>query len=154
VGVYLELLFGIKLVDYLLLAALAMAVHVIVNDKYVGHLIVVLYFASTLAAGLLGITNRMLIYGSDPGWIWSDMNGLSPFLRGLVWFMLDWAAWALLLTVLANLFWVRGRELGLRRRLALARQRLRGGALHAAAVAVTLIVTLGGFVFYNTHIVN
>ena len=52
---YLKLLFGIKLVDYVLLAALAMAVHVIVNNKYVGHLVVVLYFASTMVPGLIGL---------------------------------------------------------------------------------------------------
>ena len=109
--VYLKLLFGIKLVDYVLLAALAMAVHVIVNNKYLGHLVVVLYFVSTMVAGLIGITNGMLVYGSDPGWIWSDLNGLAPFVAGLVWFKLYWAAWALLFAVLASLFWVRGREL-------------------------------------------
>ena len=97
IDVYLKLLFGIKLVDYVLLAALAMAVHVIVNNKYLGHLIVVLYFASTMVSGLIGITHSMLVYGSDPGWVWSDLNGLAPFLEGLVWFKLYWAAWALLL---------------------------------------------------------
>jgi ABC-type transport system involved in multi-copper enzyme maturation permease subunit len=154
IDVYLKLLFGLKLVDYVLLAALAMAVHVIVNNKYIGHLIVVMYFASTMAAGLLGITNTMLVYGSDPGWMWSDMNGLAPFLPGLVWFKLYWAAWALLFALLANLFWVRGRELGLRRRLELARQRLQGATLRATVVALTLIVALGGFVFYNTNVIN
>ncbi|AHG92628.1 Peptidase M1 membrane alanine aminopeptidase (plasmid) [Gemmatirosa kalamazoonensis] len=153
-GVYLELLFGIKLVDYVLLAALAMAVHVIVNQKYVGHLIVVLYFASTLAAGLIGLRHHLLIYGSDPGWVWSDLNGLAPFVAGLVWFKLYWAAWALLLAVAASLFWVRGREIGWRARLALARQRLGGPAVRAAALALALIVSLGGFVFYNTNVLN
>ena len=152
--VYLKILFGIKLVDYATLAALAMAVHTIVNNKYVGHLVVVLAFASTMVSGLIGLQDRMLIYGSDPGWMWSDLNGLAPYLAGLVWFKLYWAAWALLLTVLASLFWVRGRERGVARRLALARQRLRGPALRAAAVAVTLVVSLGGFVFYNTHVLN
>jgi ABC-2 type transport system permease protein len=152
--VYLKLLFGIKLVDYVLLGALAMAVHVIVNNKYLGHLIVVVYFVLTMVSGLIGITNQMLVYGSDPGWMWSDMNGLAPFIGGLVWFKLYWAAWALLFSLLASLFWVRGRELGLRRRLALARQRLQGGALRAAVVALVLIVALGGFVFYNTHVLN
>ena len=110
--VYLKLLFGIKLVDYVLLAALAMTVHVIVNNKYLGHLVVVLFFAVTVASGLIGLRHRMLIYGSDPGWVWSDLNGLAPFLPGLVWFKVYWAAWALLLAVIASLFWVRGRELG------------------------------------------
>ncbi len=152
--VYLQLLFGIKLVDYVLLAALAMTVHVLVNQKYVGHLVVVLYFVSTQLAGLIGLRHRMLIYGSDPGWIWSDLNGLAPFLGGLVWFKLYWAAWALLLAVVASLFWVRGRELGMRRRLALARQRLAGPTRRAAALAATLVVLLGGFVFYNTNVLH
>jgi len=152
--VYLKLLFGVKLVDYVLLAALAMTVHVIANNKYLGHLVVVLVFAVTVVSGLIGLRHRMLIYGSDPGWVWSDLNGLAPFLPGLVWFKVYWAAWALLLAVIASLFWVRGRELGVVRRLALARQRLRGPTLGAAAVAAVLIVVLGGFVFYNTNILN
>jgi ABC-2 type transport system permease protein len=154
IPVYLTLLLGIKLVDYVLLAAIAMAVHIIVNNKYLGHLIVVMYFVSTMVSGLIGVTDRMLVYGSDPGWVWSDLNGLAPFVRGLVWFKLYWGAWALLFALLARLFWVRGRELGLRRRLALARQRLQGGTLRVGAAAVTLIVSLGGFVFYNTHVLN
>jgi len=153
-GIYLELLFGIKLVDYLLLAALAMTVHVVVNNKYIGHLVVVLYFALTQVSGVIGLNHQMLIYGSDPGWVWSDLNGLAPFLSGLVWFKVYWAAWALLFAVLATLFWVRGRERGIRRRVSLARQRLQGPTVRVAAVAALLIVTLGGFVFYNTNIVN
>jgi ABC-type transport system involved in multi-copper enzyme maturation permease subunit len=154
IGVYLELLFGVKLVDYVLLAALAMAVHIVVNHKYLGHLVVVLYFALTQVAGLIGLRNRMLIYGSDPGWVWSDFNGLGPFVQGLVWFKLYWAAWALLFAVIASLFWVRGRENGFGQRWALARQRFHGPAVRAAAFAALLIVTLGGFVFYNTHVLN
>ncbi|HET7232723.1 MAG TPA: M1 family aminopeptidase [Longimicrobium sp.] len=153
-GVYVKLLFGIKLVDYLLLGALAMAVHVVVNQKYLGHLVVVLYFASTVASELIGLRHHLLVYGSDPGWVWSDLNGLAPFLAGFVWFKLYWAAWALLLAVVASLFWVRGREGGLRARLSLAGERLRGPARVAAATAITLIVTLGGFVFYNTNVLN
>ena len=153
-GVYLQLLFGIKFADYLLLAALAMAVHVIVNHKYLGHLVVVLYFASTVASRFIGLRHNLLTYGSDPGWVWSDLNGLGPFMAGFVWFKLYWAAWALLLAVVASLFWVRGRENGARTRLALAGQRFRGPARLAAATAVALILTLGGFVFYNTNILN
>ena len=96
----------------------------------------------------------MLDLRCDPGWTWSDFNGLAPFVEGLVWFKLYWAAWALLFAVLANLFWVRGRERGAKRRLALARQRLQGPVLRTAAIAVMLIVTLGGFVFYNTNILH
>ena len=56
--------------------------------------------------------------------------------------------------MIAILFWVRGPELGLRRRLALARARLHGPTARTAGVAIALILALGGFIFYNTNILN
>ncbi|MHB1326695.1 MAG: M1 family metallopeptidase, partial [Gemmatimonadales bacterium] len=44
--------------------------------------------------------------------------------------------------------------LGVGRRLTLARQRLTGPATRVAVTAVALAAPLGGFVFYNTHILN
>src|SRR5688500_20399234 len=41
IGLYARILFGLQLPDYLLFALLALAVHVLVNHKYVGHLVVV-----------------------------------------------------------------------------------------------------------------
>ena len=38
-GLYLRILFGWNLVEYVLLAAFAMTVHVLVNHKYVGHVV-------------------------------------------------------------------------------------------------------------------
>jgi hypothetical protein len=151
-SVYLRLLFGVKLVDFVLVAALAMAVHVIVDQKYVAHLIVVLYYVFTQTAGLVGVRHHMLIYASDPGWIYSDLNGLGPFVVPWLWFKLYWAAWALLLAVLTTLFWRRGREP--KRRLALARRRLTRRVLGTAVTAGALVLTLGGFVFYNTNVLN
>ncbi|HEV2736646.1 MAG TPA: hypothetical protein VGV85_17490, partial [Longimicrobiaceae bacterium] len=110
IGLYLRILFGLKLADYVLFAALATAVHVVVNHKYLGHLAVVLCFLFTVQAGRFGIRHHLLVFGSDPGWIYSDMNGFGPFVAPLVWFRLYWAAWALLLAVLAGLFHVRGRD--------------------------------------------
>ncbi|MGV3710207.1 MAG: M1 family aminopeptidase [Gemmatimonas sp.] len=153
-NVYVKIVLGIKFVDYLLLGALAMAVHVIVNHKYVGHMMVVLYFVANMLSGLLGVHHRMLVYGSDPGWMYSDFNGLAPFVQGLVWFKLYWAAWALLLATVASLFWVRGREAGIGNRLSIARARLNGPVVRAIGVAMVLIMSLGGFVFYNTNVVN
>jgi len=82
------------------------------------------------------------------------MNGFGPFLGPFLWFKLYWAAWALLLGVIAVLFWVRGREPGVRRRIALARARLRGTTIRMAGVATALILAVGGFVFYNTRVLN
>ncbi|HYW30981.1 MAG TPA: hypothetical protein VE869_05685, partial [Gemmatimonas sp.] len=112
-GLYFRILFGINLAGYILLAALGMTIHVIVNQKYLGHVVVLMAFALTVVADKVGIYHHLLIYGADPGWIYSDMNGFGPFMRGFIWFKLYWAAWALLLAVIASLLLVRGPAVGL-----------------------------------------
>jgi len=152
-GLYARALFGLNLADHVLLAALAMTVHVLVNQKYVGYAVVLLASVFRLLAPGMGFP-YLAVYNSAPWWTYSDMNGFGPFLRPFLWFKLYWAVWALLLGVVATLFWVRGREPGVRRRLARARVRLRGPTMRTAGAAAALILALGGFVFYNTRVLN
>jgi hypothetical protein len=152
-GLYVRVLFGLHMADLVLLAALAMTVHVIVNQKYVGHILVLMASAFRIAGPMMGI-HRMLVYDSDPGWTYSDMNGFGPFLEPFLWFKAYWASWALLFAVIAILFWVRGPELGLRHRLASAGARFRGPVVRAAVAAIALIVAIGGVLFYNINILN
>ena len=152
-GLYLQVLFGLNLASHVLLAAMAMTVHVLVNQKYVGHLVVLVACVFGMVAPMLGVPH-LAAFNSGPRWTYSDMNGFGPFLAPFVWFKLYWAAWALLLGVVAALFWMRGRETGVRSRLGQARARLRGPTARTAGVAAALIVALGGFVFYNTSVLN
>lgn len=155
IGLYLAILFGLNFADYVLFAALAMTVHVVLNHKYLGHMVVLLILISTMALPAMRVVqHHLLLYGTDPGWTYSDMNGFGPFLEPFIWFKLYWGAWALLLGVVAVLFLVRGREPGLRSRLRTVRARFAGPVARAAAVAAALIVALGGFVFYNTNVLN
>jgi hypothetical protein len=108
-GLYVRVLFGLNLASHVLLAALAMTVHVLVNQKYVGHILVLAACVLSMLAVPMGLP-LLAVFDSAPRWTYSDMNGFGPFLRPFVWFKLYWAAWALLLGVVATLFWVRGRE--------------------------------------------
>jgi ABC-2 type transport system permease protein len=153
-GLYLRWLFLFDLPDYLLLVALVLVVHVLANHKYMGHLIVVLYFVSHLFAGQLGLEHNLYLFGSDAGRTYSDMNGFGPFAEPFYWFKAYWAAWALLFALASNLFWVRGQESGARWRVRMARARFGRRPLGAAALALVLILGLGGFVFYNTNVLN
>ncbi len=49
---------------------------------------------------------------------------------------------------------MRGRESGARARLRLARRRLAGGTRAAAVAGAALALAVGGFVFYNTNVLN
>ena len=153
-GLYVRILFGLQLPDYLLFTLLALTVHVLVNHKYVGHLVVVIVYAVMAFGPALGIGHNLLVYGSDPGWTYSDMRGFEPFIGPWLWFKFYWAAWALLLSVAATLFWVNTKEADLGSRLALARRRFTPRAAGLAVAAAALILTLGSLIFYNTNVLN
>ena len=154
VGLYLRVLFGLQLPEYLLFAVLAFAVHVLMDQKYTAHLLALLLYASILFSFQLGVSHNLLVYGSHVGWSFSDMRGFGASLAPWAWFKIYWAAWALWLAVVARLFWVRGLTGNLRTRLKLARLRFTRATRCTAAVAAGLGLTVGGFIFYNTNILN
>jgi ABC-2 type transport system permease protein len=154
-GLYLRILFGLNFANYVLWAAVGMTIHVLVNQKYVGHMLMMVFFILIMgAAEAYGIDHHLLVYSTGPDWTYSDMNGFGPFIGPFVWFKLYWAAWAALLLVVSSVLWVRGREPGVMRRLRVAGARLHGATVRAATIAIALILLLGGFIFYNTNILN
>lgn len=154
IGLYLRVLFGIQLIDYLLFAVLVFAVHAIVNQKQTGYLVALVVHGYIVFASRLGIEHKLLIYASDPGWTYSDMRGFGTSLGPWLWFKLYWTAWALLLAVVTTLLWVRGTERGLTARIRTARRRFTRPVTGVAAVAVMLILFAGGFIFYNTNVLH
>ncbi|WP_420125140.1 hypothetical protein [Longimicrobium sp.] len=154
IGLYLKVLLGLQLPEYLLFAALALVVQGLVNQKYIGHFVALIVYAFILFAARLGIRHNLLVYGSAPDWVYTDMRGFGPSLGPWLWFMLYWSAWALLLGVVARLLWVRGLERSPRARLRLARGRFTRPTMGIATVAAGLVLGLGGFIFYNTNVLN
>lgn len=151
-ALYLKILFGIRLVDYALLALLAFFIHVLVNQKYVAHLIVIIFFVVLFFGPSIGIEPGLLVYGSDPGWTYSEIRGLEPYLGPWLLFKLYWVAWALLLATVAKLLWPRGTAVTLRERFREGSRLLTGQAKAIVAFAALLILSLGGIIFYNTSI--
>jgi ABC-type transport system involved in multi-copper enzyme maturation permease subunit len=153
-ALYVKILFGFQLTGYLLVAALAMFLHVVVNQKYVANILVMVAFIGTEMAREIGVEHNLLLYGGAPEWSYSEMGGFGPQVGPWLWFTLYWTGWALLLAVATYLFWIRGAENGFRARLALARQRLTRSSALAGATAMGIIIGAGGYVFYNTNVLN
>jgi ABC-2 type transport system permease protein len=153
-GLYARVLFGLQLADYVLFALLALVIHSLVNHKYVGHLVIGIAYGFIMFGSALGLEHKLLLYGSDLGWTYSDMRGFEPFIGPWLWFTSYWASWGLLLALAATLFWVRGTNSGLRVRLAVARRRFTRGSARLAVATAGLILILGGFIFYNTNVLN
>lgn len=154
IGLYLRILFGLQLIDYLLFALLVFVAHAVVNQKHTGYLLALIAYGVIVFPSAVGLEHHLLIYGSGPRWTYSDIRGFGPSLGPWLWFKLYWAAWAVLLAVVGTLLWARGAERSFWSRLQAARRRSTRATAGVAAVAVALIVTLGGFIFYNTNSLN
>jgi ABC-type transport system involved in multi-copper enzyme maturation permease subunit len=154
IPLYLQSLLGFRFVDYLLIAVLAMTVHVLVNHKYLGHFLIILLIFGMGLLSALGLESNLYQYASDSGSQYSDMNGWGPYVWPYVWWKLYWGAVAVLLLVLSGVYWVRGEERSFEMRTMLARARFHGKARRTALGAGTAFVLLGGFIFYNTNILN
>ncbi len=151
--VYVKALFGFQYTNYLLFALLILVIHILVNQKYLGLILALAAYGYILFASNLGIEHKMLIYASDTGWSYSDMSEFDPFLKPWLAFKFYWAAWAFLLSVIAILFWVRSKEGGFANRIDQARQRF-SDYRSTLIVSVILLLISGGYVFYNTNILN
>jgi ABC-type transport system involved in multi-copper enzyme maturation permease subunit len=154
IGLYLKVLFGLQLPEYLLFALLALILQGLIRQRYLGHMITLLVYAAIIFAAILGINHHMLVYGSGPGWKYDDMRGFGTSIGPWLWFRLYWTAWALLLVVTATLFWIRGMEGSVKARLREARIRFTRTTAGVSFIAVTLILLIGGFIFYNTNVLN
>jgi len=154
IGQYVLILFGLQLPEYLLFAVLVFLVQAAANQKYLGLLLSLVVYFLIIFAPFLGIEHNLLVYTASPAWAFTDMRGFGGTVGPWAWFKLYWAAWAMLLAVAATLLWVRGRDSGLATRMRIARLRITRVTLGVVAVSVGLIATVGGFVFYNTNVLN
>jgi hypothetical protein len=152
---YVQVLFGLELAGTLAFALFAFSLHVLVNQKHVG-LVLGIILAAVLPQVLpdFGITHPLLVDSLDPIWRYSDISGFEPFLGPVLWLELYWGAWALLCAIVARLFWIRGLQPRLRERMRIARRRLTGWTAGGAAATLALVLLVGGFVFYNTNVLN
>ena len=151
---YLKGLFVVSLCGWLQLCVLALFVQVLANQKYVGYLLMVLYFAAMEALPVMGFEHHLYVFGTTPKAPYSDMNGYGHFVAPLFWFNLYWSLFATGLMLLANLLFVRGTESRVRSRLRQAIERLaRRNANALTAVSIGLVL-VGAWIFYNTNVLN
>jgi ABC-2 type transport system permease protein len=148
----LQTLFVFQLTEYLTFAAVAMSFHVFINQKYIGHLAVMLLYLFTVLAPRIGIEHKLLIFESDTGLANSSFYGQSAFLLPWLLFKVYWAAFALLLIIMAKYMWPRGKEINYRRRTTQAVQALKHSPVCLACLVI--LVCSGAVIFYNINILN
>lgn len=151
---YLAGLFGLQFPTYLLFAVLAISLHALVNHKYLAYLVLVSILGIMAFAPQLGIGHKLLLYGSDTGWSYSDISGFEPHVWPWLWFKVYSLAWAVLLVVAARLAWVRSAETQFKKRWTLAKQRWGRSSTKVFISGLLVLLLSGGVIFYNTNVLN
>ena len=141
-------------VSVVLIAVLAIFIQTLVPQKALGWMLMLLFIVSRLVMDRLGLEHNLYQYGSTPGVPLSDMNGQGDFAGFAWWFRAYWSACAVILAVLAYALWTRGVGSPLRQRLAAVPRRLSGKPAVIATVAALAMAGLGGWIFYNTNVLN
>lgn len=134
------------------LCVLALTVQVVVNHKYLGHAAMVGYYVFGIILRSLGVEERMLNFGSEPGIEYSDMNGYGHWLGATMTYRAYWMAVSWVMVLVAALFVVRSRDASFRQRVAQARGRMSRPWLVGVAAGLAVAVGVGGFIFNAVHV--
>ena len=151
---YFKKLFILDWTRYMLLCVLAFTIQVLVNHKYLGHFLMILYFMFGIFAGQLGLNHTLYYFGSGSGAPYSDMNGFVPYTARLISYKLYWGFFAALLIIISNLLWSRGTALSIKSRFSLAKIRMNNYVGSGLVVFTSLFIITGTYIFYNTNILN
>ncbi|MFN7387506.1 MAG: M1 family aminopeptidase [Lysobacteraceae bacterium] len=152
-GVYAASL-AIAALPFVLMGLLGVAVQVFTHNKFAGYLAVILVYVSQIVLGVVDIDHNLVQFTGAPIAPYSDMNGFGHYLTGWAWFSVYWLLFVVALLLLAAAFWVRGTAPSARERRRQAVARLRGPLGAALGVAVAAWAGVGGWVFWNTNVVN
>lgn len=138
----------------LLMLALASFFHVIAPNRFAGYGLALAFIISWDLLEELGFVHHLYRFASLPIPPHSDFNGYSVFLHAFNWLSAYWAFFAIVLFTLSHLLWKRGTDNGWQARWLEMRARFRGSARVALLAGVALFVSTGGWIFYNTNVLN
>jgi ABC-2 type transport system permease protein len=154
-GMYFTDLYLIEFPEYIQLVMLAFIVHILVNSKFMGHVISI-----GIWVALLGLRNfaemdyNLFFYSYTPNYMISDMNGFGHFLKSITWFNIYWLSLGGIFLIIGNLFWNRGAESSFKSRWKLTRERLNANSAVGLCFFTLVWLGCGAFIYYNISVLN
>jgi len=151
---YAKGLWVLSLSQWALVCVIAVFFQVLVNHKYLGFLLMLLFFVSQAVLPALDLQHGLYRYGWTPPTPYSDMNGYGHFMEAVGWYQLYWSLFAVGLMLMANLLWVRGTDARFRLRLREARRRVTRGQVVALALVSGGVFGVGALILHDTTVLN
>lgn len=152
-GLYLQSAFIYNGIYYCMLCILAVVIQAISPNKWLGMLLTLSVYIALLSLGELGF-DHVLYNFAIPDVVYSDMNGFGHFKTLVFSLIAYWGAFCVLLIIAGHLLYPRGNYSAVRERLRDARTRLGARVTLTAGLAAIAFIGIGGWIFYNTNILN
>lgn len=142
--------------SYIMTVLLAFFVHVLVNNKFLGHFLVILIYIGLPILMTLAFktSNPLVIFGGTPGGFLSDLNGFGHYLYGQFWLNLYWILFTCILATIGIVFWNRGFISSAKERLHIARQRFSSKTIGVLLFLIVAFISVGGYSYYNLKVLN
>ena len=152
--VYVKSLLIIQFLSFIYLTILALLFHYLINNRYIAYFsFIVFLILNSFIWGALGINSNMVSFNAKPRITYSDMNGFGPFVPGTIWFNIYWGLFAVILVYIINAFFIRGKETDFKTRWNHAKKQF-NASKKGLSFAIAAFVLCGGFVYYNTKVLN
>lgn len=136
-----------------LMMVLSVFFYVLTRNKYIAMFLMVVYFIASLALPQMGFEHylyRVSVLGAP----YSDFTGYSQNLLAHSWQTFYWSVFGGLLLVVIHLLWPRGSEDDWTNRLRVMRGRMTQPVVISIWALSTLFLATGGYIYYNTVILN
>lgn len=153
IGLYLKDLYGVRLINYVIWAMLAVIVYTLVPNFYLGLVILLVVAMGMNFLDLVGIEKSIYKYNNGPGTMYSDMSGFGSSLGRYFTYKLYWGCLGLTFIFMSVLFWRRGVRIPWKNRWSKAIERLKPRL--ALGLVTSTVAFLGlGFWIYGEYYVK
>lgn len=133
---------------------LAFFIQSLVNNKFVGIILVIVFSIVNVAIAVLGFDHDLHFFGGSSLGAYSEMNGYGHFLQPYLLIKLYWFLFGILLLIIGSLVAVRGNETNLIKRIRIAKYKFSKPLIKFTDIILFAFIIIGGFIFYNTNILN
>ncbi|WP_179353720.1 ABC transporter permease/M1 family aminopeptidase [Winogradskyella vidalii] len=154
IGLYIKELFGLKLINYVIWAFLALMIQTLIRNPYLGLFVLLVIVIGIPFLSLAGVEQAIFKYNEGSGFSYNDMNGYGDSLARYLTYKFYWVLGGLVLMLVAALFWVRGLPHSFKERIAIAKARFTTPVATAFIVLLAGFLTMGYTIYHGTNINN
>ncbi|WP_088323417.1 ABC transporter permease/M1 family aminopeptidase [Polaribacter tangerinus] len=147
---YLQELYLLDFLNYLVWAFLAIFIQTLVKNQYLGLFILLIIAVGTPFLSLIGIEQFIFKYNAGPGFSYSDMNGYGAALQPYLLYKTYWILAGILLLIASVLFWKRGVSSSFAERIYTAKIRFTNFYKVSFLIVFIAFVSLGFTIYGET----